>query len=307
MTESSSITEWIPLLESTKLSQMSIRGIVTALPDEPLSVVLEKLTSNRILAAIVVDPRTERSIGFIDALDILTELLIETNINTKTFTQEQMEFLLHQGERFVKQSCGDLVNMSQRDPLIFINVNSNLLDAAKILQDCHRAVVVNENNEIFNIISQLDLVSFLLARFNFLRRETIPMQQDGLIPGDVVGSLDEDTNVMGAMRYMRDCGVSGIAITNKAGQLITNFSATDLLDLTPDKFQLLTLGVKEFLLQVHGYLRAPVCCKANDSIDILMLKMDFFRVHRVYIVDEEMKPIGFISLTDIMRFLVGDK
>jgi len=130
------------------------------------------------------------------------------------------------------------------------------------------------------------------------------MKEEGLIPNDVVGTLDEDTNVMGAMRYMRDCGISGIAITNKSGQIITNFSSADILNLNSDKFHLLTLGVKEFLIQVNGYIKAPVICKGSDSIDILMLKMDFFRVHRIYIVDEDMKPVGFVSLTDLMKFLI---
>jgi CBS domain-containing protein len=101
--------------------------------------------------------------------------------------------------------------------------------------------VVDDEGNLYNLLSQMDVVSFLLARHNFLgEKSSQPMEEIGLVPSEVVGSLDEDTNVMAAMRYMRDCGVSGIAVTNKEGKIVTNFSATDVLvsiDLVQDSIR----------------------------------------------------------------------
>jgi CBS domain-containing protein len=77
--------------------------------------------------------------------------------------------------------------------------------------------------------------------------------------------------------------------------------------ITADKFGLLGLSIKEFLLQMNGYLKVPVVGKKSDSVDAIMLKMDFYRVHRVFIVDEDMKPTGFVSISDIMKFLSSAK
>jgi len=293
------------MLESTKLIQMSIRPIVTVNPTDPMSKLHENLSIHNILAAVVVDPKTEQAKGFVDVQDISAGILQETNLNGRLFTQDDMQFLVKQGHRFAHKFCDTLINLSGQDPLIFLNFNCSLLEAAKILQECHRAVVVDESNRIYNIITQTDIVAFLLSRHNFMERQVRSMVDDGLIPSDVVGSLDENVNVMGAMRYMRDCGVSGIAVTNSKGQVITNFSATDVLSVLPDKFHLLALSVKEFLFQVYGYLRTPVVCKISESADVVMLKMDFYKVHRVYIVDKDMKPIGFVSMTDVIRYLAN--
>jgi len=208
----------------------------------------------------------------------------------------------------MKRVCEGLINISKVDPLVTMSTKDSMFDAAKALVDVHRVVILDEKGNIINILSQMDLLSFLLARHNFLgEHQPRPMTELGLIPSEVVGSLDEDANVMAAMRYMRDCGVSGIAVTNKEGQIITNFSATDLLSITADKFDLLTLSIKDFLLKMHGYLKVPVIGKMTESVDAIMLKMDFYRVHRVYIVDDNMKPQGFVSITDIIRFLTSPK
>jgi len=298
---------WYYTLQSTKLIQMSVRPIVTVYPSDPISVVFEQLVTHRILAAVVVDPKTEQAKGFVDVQDILSGILQQTNLTGRTFTQQDMQELISQGPRFAHTPCDTLMNLSGQDPLIFLNYNCSLLEAAKVLQECHRAVVVDENNKIFNVIAQTDLVGFLLARHNFMERQVKSMVEEGLVPSDVVGSINEEVNVMGAMRYMRDCGVSGIAVTNNKGQVITNFSATDVLGVLPDKFHLLSLSVKDFLLQTHGYLRTPVVCKIAESADVVMMKMDFYKVHRVYVVDQDMKPHGFISMTDVIFYLANGR
>jgi CBS domain-containing protein len=39
-------------------------------------------------------------------------------------------------------------------------------------------------------------------------------------------------------------------------------------------------------------------------VEIILYKYVVHKVHRIYIVDDDMVPIGVITLTDIMRFLL---
>ena len=39
-------------------------------------------------------------------------------------------------------------------------------------------------------------------------------------------------------------------------------------------------------------------------METVLLKIHTYKVHRVYVVDNNMKPIGVISLTDIMKYFV---
>lgn len=49
----------------------------------------------------------------------------------------------------------------------------------------------------------------------------------------------------------------------------------------------------------------PVFCKVSDSVEVVMLRLLVHKVHRTYIVDEDMVPQGVITLTDIMQFLLA--
>jgi len=113
----------------------------------------------------------------------------------------------------------------------------------------------------------------------------------------------EDVNVIATLRYMRDRGVSGVGIVDSSGKLIGNFSGSDLLGLTADRFPLLALSVKEFLVKMYGYPKPPVCCKSTDTVESLLLKMMVHKVHRIYLVDVNMVPTGIITMTDLMQFL----
>jgi len=102
---------------------------------------------------------------------------------------------------------------------------------------------------------------------------------------------------------MKDCGISGIAVINKERKLITSLSATDFLYLEPENFDYLSLGIKSFLYKVRGFIQQPICCSIDDTLETLFFKMVHHNVHRIFIVDDEFKPIGIITLTDIMNFL----
>jgi len=282
---------------------MTSRPLVTVHPKDSVSEVLEKLKENNITSIIVVEPVTFKPLGFVDMLDILADVLLEVNIKAKIFTEEQIQFLHNQGQQFSKKECGALMNLSQRDPLVTMNLQDTLFSAVEKLSESHRIAIVNNDSKLVNFLSQMDILSFILS--GSCELPNMKMNESDLTFMDFVGSLDEDTNIMAAMRYMRDCGVSGIAITNKEGRIITNFSSSDLLGLHCNNFSLLTLSVKEYLLCIYGFLKTPICCRVTDSVTSIMEKMDFFKVHRVYIVNENMCPFGFISITDFMKFFTS--
>jgi CBS domain-containing protein len=55
-----------------------------------------------------------------------------------------------------------------------------------------------------------------------------------------------------------------------------------------------------------GKIKPPVVTTLGDTIETLMNKFVQHKVHRVYIVDNNMIPTGIISMTDIMQFLLAD-
>jgi len=56
----------------------------------------------------------------------------------------------------------------------------------------------------------------------------------------------------------------------------------------------------------YYFRQPPVCCRLQATVEDVILKLSVHRVHRIYVVNDSMKPIGIITLTDIMQFLLAE-
>jgi CBS domain-containing protein len=293
-----------PLLQGNKVSQVinPNQPLVNVSEDDKVPNVLSRLADKNVLSAIAFEMRG-RPIGFIDTLDILTNITHTANIQDLSKPMnERLEILKAGGARFAEQTCKQIINESKRDPFIILPKSSPLMDAVQELAKAHRIAVADEN--VFHILAQVDVASLIIKRHNtFGTVLHKPISEVGLNPNTTVGAMDQNVSVMGCMRFMRDNNLSGIAVLDPSKKILTNFSASDLLGLRDDKFPMLALPVAEFLHSKHGYLMPPVICLPDDTVESIMFKMTTFKVHRIFVVDKDMKPIGVITLTDIMKFL----
>ena len=72
--------------------------------------------------------------------------------------------------------------------------------------------------------------------------------------------------------------------------------------MTQENFNDLLLPVVEFLKKTKR-LHAPIVVRAETSFETIVLKLAVTKVHRVWVVDDYERPIGIVSLTDVMRLL----
>jgi len=65
--------------------------------------------------------------------------------------------------------------------------------------------------------------------------------------------------------------------------------------------------VKEFVERTHGFIpKPPVYVKEIDSVEAVLLKVSYHNVHRVYIVNNLMQPIGVLTLSDLLQFFASE-
>lgn len=106
-------------------------------------------------------------------------------------------------------------------------------------------------------------------------------------------------------------------------------SATDIKGLGFDLsfFELLGVTVKEYLktgtsqvlscdlLVNKTDLRSTemkhsnvslVKCRETDSLDSVVKLLNFYRIHRVYVTDEEDKPVGIVAIKDVLGAAIQD-
>jgi len=132
--------------------------------------------------------------------------------------------------------------------------------------------------------------------------------------GRPVISVISTESTINAFKIIHQNKISAVAVVDETGKLIGNLSASDLKGavITDDDegaqpFGSLLLPVITFLKQ-GGMSKLPVAtCFISSTLSFVLLKIIALHVHRLWIVDEEGKAIGIISLTDIMQAVTSQK
>eukprot|EP01136_Pigoraptor_vietnamica_P010474 Opistho-1_new@48127 len=127
-----------------------------------------------------------------------------------------------------------------------------------------------------------------------------------------VVSVTADNKVIEAFNLMKKESVSGIAVVDQNGILIGSMSIRDLrgllihggiLDLSR-----LLYTVRQFinfLNQQNVDERHPaVSVTRHDTLERVIDIFAMVRVHRLFVVDEECKPIGVLSRVDVLRSML---
>jgi len=118
-----------------------------------------------------------------------------------------------------------------------------------------------------------------------------------------VATVSENSSAITGFRAMISHNeVSALPIVNDKGQLMGTLSSSDFRRIGLDNFKDTLLPVNRFLVLTRGGKKQQQLTVRSDEIlssvvDKLLLRC----VHRVWVVDQDSKPIAVVSLTDIIR------
>ena len=100
--------------------------------------------------------------------------------------------------------------------------------------------------------------------------------------------------------------VSGIAIVDEDGRLLSNFSTADFARIiaagaTAASVLLLPVHVSLVRQAQSRHCQAPVSVRTSDTMVTVVKKMAMFRVHRIWVIDGDDKPLGVITPFEVLR------
>lgn len=173
----------------------------------------------------------------------------------------------------------------------------------------HRVPVVNMENNIINIVTQSDLLSFMAQNIHLISniaRKTLEECRIGLVAPQTAKS-NEPTSLV--VKRLHDKRITAAPVVDDEGRIIANFSLNDLKGINAENFKDLLLPVKAFLdkrSSAEENFRCerslhPLVVKKTDALEDTIFKMVATGVHRLWVVDENRKPTGTVAITDLMR------
>jgi len=272
--------------------------------------VIVTLGKNRIISAPAKNEHNQLS-GIIDMLDLIT-LCVTKFSKVSLLAMESWQ----QMEEFAQKQVKDVLNISGRNPDLSISYKAPLSELLlKLSQpNAHRVAVYNEVKDVVGLITQSRVVNVL-----FERREELKSRFTGTQASQIasrpVESINMNQFVIDAFKQIWDKQVTGIAVVDDTGKLVGNISATDLVrthvkpigPILHDLYQPLknfnniraTTNDKVLMGDLPSY--PPITVHPSDTLETVMKTVVDNKVHRVYLVDDSFKPVGVITLGDIIK------
>ncbi len=115
---------------------------------------------------------------------------------------------------------------------------------------------------------------------------------------DNILSVKPSTPVIEAVKKMSERNVGSVLITDESGKLVGIFTERDLLRLVA-KGESLSKPISEFMTT------KLVVAKPDDAVPKVASIMIEKWIRHIPVVNEEGKPVGILSIRDVLRYLVA--
>jgi len=295
----------------------NLKGGVTIVADKNASLqdVLELLHSHDIRSVPIVDKAdNDRLLGLVDMVDVIAFIvrfieechgLPSGNRNLEWFTAQ----LKKSG-----QTVAQIAGLSQKNKLIPVMQGTALRDIMQIMvtNSLQRVPVLNpKTNHLENFVTQSSLIQYFAKNSAKLGKYAdCTLSQLGFQPKRVI-SVKETDIAIDAFKLMSDNKITGVPIVDSEGAIITNLSSRDLRNTLMDAnfFEKLQMPVERFVsdlksktfMHAHAETMYPkICCKFNNTFAEVLHKLAATKIHRIYVVDASERPVGVISIDDIV-------
>jgi len=269
-----------------------------------MSYVVDLLKDHNILSVPVT--KDDKPMGFLDTLDIAQYLVHMWRFRRDAATGEIDTTKLP--ERFGAKQAQHLINFSGRNEYRWLMEDASLEDLFKQFSESrtqyHRVGVHSKDGKILGIIAQSDLIQFIGKHLDVLPMADKTLKELGLLRGVV--TMRSDIILGDTLEVIAAKGVSAVALTDYENKLIANFSASDLRGVTRGMVSWLSKSTIDFLQNYGRGPKPPIVETESTSFKQAVDKLARLsneRIHRLYLIDSNDRPIGVFSLTDVFPIL----
>jgi 5'-AMP-activated protein kinase, regulatory gamma subunit len=282
---------------------------------EKVIAVWKALSKHGFLSCPVLQQNKHKYYGVIELSDIVNHFVrtwgeLELK-NTSNFIK-----LAETDEAFNKLTVDDLMTypVSKKNPFHPVEENFSLLHAAELLartENLHRIPVVDKEGQLMNMLTQSQFIQFISKNLSSLgtkKNKPISEFTNSLKKVEIV---EESQKSMFAFNKMSKSGITGVGVVNSKGELSGVLSVRDLKIVANDEkiFLKLFLSVEDFIKCIHSENRPKkvISVTVKDTLETVVKLLSENKIHRVFVVDEKKKPIGVVSLKDVLYEILFDE
>lgn len=287
------------------------------------------LWKEHIIGAPVWDEQQKKYVGCFDMRDLISTVLAshKEEVSKKQGNKEHMftKWFLKKTES--QKSNFTVSYLAARNPFVSLTEEATLMEVLKLCakRHCHRVPIVDsKTGRCVRILSQSALVKFLVEHMladsksaNIKKFFGRTLGEAGLPYKKEVMSAPDTSTASEVFELMDNKRLSGIAVVDQSdGALIGNTSASDIklacecsdedeggavADLDLNIMSFLSAVRQEDPTKEAKYPSSHV--KESSTLGHAIKLLAKTGYHRVFVCDEEVKPVGVVSVTDIVTYL----
>jgi CBS domain-containing protein len=293
-------------LHEMPLENLSEKNQVVSLPSSAtVEQAVKLLASSRVSSAPVIDDQSKRCLGLVDMLDIVWTVL-KVAPDLKALKENDLKSLEISGRAMAFEQVTNAIGASGRDPYVPVYEKNPISSVIPLFANgIHRTPIFDEAGNIVGTTSQSDIIRLLsenvhMGKLKEMGEMTAEQLQMGLVTPITV---PKNAPVIEVLKTIQDKAVTAVGIVEEDGKLAGNFSATDLEGMYVDKWPNFLLPVGDFLQQHSPNSLNSICCTRKTTLIDICKEFAQTKVHRLWVVDDDYKPIGVVSTTDIMKII----
>jgi CBS domain-containing protein len=296
--------------------------IISIQYNETIPQVLEKIFSNKILSAPIVDKKSN-VIGCVGIIDIVL-----FSLNVCQSGQEVVKFLglplvdaefvnfdniknyLAEEDSLTGALIGDsahfLSNFSHQNLLQVLPPEVSFKEIVTTLSKVHR-VAIEKDGHLLNYISQSEIVRFLKEKKAYEHVSEKSIKELHLGNTDVV-HIKDTQRVVEAYKLMIENKVSGVAVVNEQKQLVGQISAQDIKCVSSSGDLIIRLydpfpTYKQFQTE-KNVTQKTIAVTLDATLSNVLDTLVNNRLHRVFVIGNNNHLERVITLTDLLKLLI---
>jgi CBS domain-containing protein len=125
---------------------------------------------------------------------------------------------------------------------------------------------------------------------------------DLIVSREKIFSVQEDTTVHEAARYLRDCGVRSVGVLDAKGKLVGVISQSDISDRVAAENK-----CPAWMRASEVMTRELVAVSPEMNLEECLLLMEKHKIYHLLVATEKEKFLGMISVSDLLRVISSDQ
>lgn len=304
---SSGVFSWPAFINQATTQDLvvPVKSLVQVRATDTVRSVLWCMIKNKVSCVPVYNESARKYVGFVDMFDLV---LYIANAAGPAVTKPDF-FQVFKRQPFGDAQISKVTAVQSRDHSSTVSDSSPLSSVFELTVSANLPrVPVMSKHKVHAMVSQASIAQYLSQnKDKFAQLAAFTIGQLELTGADNVYTVEEDTLSANAFAYMAEKGVRGLAVVNKDGQFVDAINSFDTKGLVlGDVFSDLRQPVLRYLSKARillGKNLAPVVCTPEDTLATLIDKMAQERVHRIFVLDADKKPLSVISLRDILKVM----